>query len=88
MIMVKWKVGDYVKIVDQVNVNMKQEAKKYLGTIMQIALVYKEYGYKMVEDEQGLIWDDSVFERLATKCEIRGLRWMKLMDIVKKEGAA
>lgn len=58
------KIGDRVKIVDNVGITIHEDALKYLGTTVTIAEVMKGGCYKVEEDGGNLIWDDYLFEKV------------------------
>lgn len=62
-------VGAIVKVVDSIHCNIPTEVRKYLGTFVEVSQVLKIAGYRILNDGERWIWDESLFERLSTHDE-------------------
>lgn len=58
------KIGDKVKIYPQTHARIHDNAREHIGEIMTIKEVSKVAGYKMEEDTNNLIWDESMFTKI------------------------
>lgn len=59
-------VGSIIKIVDATYLNIPNEVRKYLGTFVEVSQILKISGYRIFNDGERWVWDDSLFERFCT----------------------
>lgn len=58
------KIGDKVKIYHQTHARIHDNAREHIGEVMTINEICKVAGYKMKEDTNNLVWDESMFTKI------------------------
>lgn len=74
-----------VKLYDYVTFNVHQDARKFMGQFMTVSKLSKVAGCYFEEDNSRWIWDESLFERVATTEEAFSHHWQGILRATEKK---